>query len=358
MARSAFYSNLVDIRDWIGVGADNDDTAEIQEAFEQAEGASSTTGRSRGHVRLPGGVFNVGALTLNRPVGLHGAGLGATRLQGIAGTTNAFINIAVAHDGTNYYSAGALPPAVHISNLTVRGAGKADGGGANGILLRNAGTNPITARVVLENVDVTNVANDGLAADAVGGGWNGYLSMRGGALFNNARDGLYAVSCTDWILDDVEIGVNGRNGSLVSGCAEFRFDKVYTYSNSNLGLYNFNSDLIYSQGMIDRNLLGGYFHDIRNDQYVATIASTSFLLNSGAASNQTSDVIIGAATARDAYLFDCRFAIPQSGLSGASKHNIEFEHASNGADVFSRDNIFKAGTIASTNVTNQTGRVY
>lgn len=348
----------IDFRDWSGVGIGNDDTAELQAAINQAKGSIGSFGRALAVLKLPAGIFNTDALSIDRSIVVKGAGSRATQLQAVAGVTTGIVQIAVAHDGSNYYADGALPPLVSLSGIGIRGPSKVDSGGAPGVLIRNTATNPITTQIEFDDVSITNVATDGISADAVNGAFLGSLSMRRGQLYNVGRDGLSANSCTDWVFDDVEIGVNTRHGSLLSGCAQFRFDKVYSYSNGGRGLYNFNSDFEYDQGMLDRNLGGGYFHDIRNDYYVATISNTAFLLNSGGSPATTSDVTIGAATTRDARIFDCVFDTPQSGATGASKHNIEFEHASNGADVHSRDNVFKAGDKSSTNVTNQVGRVY
>lgn len=348
----------IDFRDWGGVGIGNDDTAELQAAINQSKGSSGSYGRALGVLKLPAGVFNVDALSIDRSIVVKGAGSRATQIQAVAGVTTGIVQIAVAHDGSNYYTSGGLPPIVSLSGIGIRGPSKVDSGGAPGVLIRNAATNPITTQIDFDDVSITNVATDGISADAVNGAFIGWLSMRRGQLYNVGRDGLSTNSCTDWVFDDVEIGVNTRYGTLLSGCAQFRFDKVYTYSNGSVGLYNFNSDFIYDQGMIDRNLGGGYYHDIRDDNYVATITNTAFLLNSGGSPATTSDVKIGAATTQDARIFDCVFDTPQSGAAGSSKHNIEFEHATNGAEVHSRDNKFKAGTIASANVTNQTGRVY
>lgn len=352
------YSDVADIRDWTGVGVGNDDTTAIQAAIDQSKATSASQGRALACIEFPAGEFNIGSLLLDRGVSLRGEGSRATAFKGIAGTTTGHLRVAVAHDGYDYNADGGYPPIVSIEGIGLTGPSKADVGAAAGLLVRNAATNPIATAIILRDFGVRNVALDGLAADAVNGAFVGYLWMRDGWLYNNGRDGLAPNSCTDWRFDTVELGVNTRYGALLSGCTLMQFDKTYAYANGDKGIYNFNSSFNYAQGMIDRNLKGGYYHDAREASRVATITSTAFGLNSRLADDTYSDVIVGASTVRDLRLFDCVLDAPQDGADGASKHNIEFEHASNGADVHSRDNVFLAGTIASANVTNQTGRVH
>lgn len=343
---------VVNFRDWSGVGLGHDDTSKLQEAIDQVKGNANSVGRALGRLRIPAGVYKFTSLLLDRSVTIEGDGKRATTLASITSQEDGLVKISVAHDGYDYYAAGGTPADVVLKDLTIQGNRDATSP-SNGLVLKNALTNSVYTSVKLTDVNVTHAPQNGIASP---GPFYGFLRMHGGFIRGNVLDGISGNSVVDWHFTGTEIGVNSRHGILLSGCGMMQFDKCYTYANGEKGLYNYNSSVNFMNAMLDRNGTGGYFHDIRNPKNFARLFQVWFGLNSRALTNTYSDILVGYSSTVDLQTNSCTFAQPQVGTGGV-KHNFAFENYASVSRIHSQFNRFDVGDITSPNVASHINRV-
>lgn len=208
-------------------GTGGNDTAALQAAIDAVKGRGPS-GLALGCVLLSGKDYIHTGLVVDRPVEIQGVGGKASRLVLSASANKAAITIACAHDGHNYWLDGGAPAEVKLFGFSIIAPNRDAAPGQNvahGIELKNATTNPIYTRVVLEDSVINGVPGDGISAT----GWSGLLEWRSGYIAYVGRNSVYANSVSDWRFSTGDVFGAKKDNFLFSGSVAMQLSGVNCY---------------------------------------------------------------------------------------------------------------------------------
>lgn len=298
-----------------------DDTAALAAWIAAIEGDAVSKHKPRKVGLLGPKTYAFTSLTLTKPVTIIGQA-SVSVLKGLPGSTG--ISIAPTHFGTNYVTTDGLVAYFRFENFELRGPGEADAGGGNAFELEYPATNAVRSHIDLVNLKVLKWAGSGLIGTTFLGSLNGHhTSFR-----YMGANGINLTSMVDFNFRQCSFALNGSNGVSLSGCSEVDFHDCVAFSNTGYGLYNFvgatfgEGKIRWNTGQIDRNGIGGYFHDVRSPGFAVAFTGTTFEKNSQSVSQTYDDVRISASTSANSLLIDgAKFAEPRA-TTGSVSYNI------------------------------------
>jgi len=308
------------------------DTTAIQSAINAAQTVPlAGNGTPNMQLHLPPSCLT-GPLTLTRPIVMVGDGEMLSHLRLVNGSTSPLFTIALAYDNGNYYATGEQPATVIIKNMALDGPGIGDSGGANGIQLQTAGTNPIYGRIILQNLRVDYFAGNNI--DGTGFGANGYAQLEDVSDYAAGNIGLNLNSNFDWVITNSNFYGSVTNNVRLSGVGGIKFSASSSWSagGNNVQIFDGTSGtneagvVSWTGGSIDHAAGYNVYYDARGQNVPYIFTGVGFGDAGSGTPGTYSDIYVTNQANKSLSLNGVMFFAPHSIVSAnSSLWNVQFQ---------------------------------